>query len=258
VVDKLAHTLLNIKEASMTDEKDRTKYSTTLSLVLSFWTKCPPYKDNGIRAKRILDRMEELGIFADAEEDTKLRNISYGAVIQAYSITMDDPDGVVNGAMEARNLLEKLESIQGTQPALRIYNSCIHGFAIRGMVDDAEEMLGLLEELSQTNVSLTPDVMTYSACLNAYSKYSGKEVGKPLAERAEDILHRMIKRYEATGDYHFRPNQYTFGTGVFHFASFVYAFALHTTVHDGGAFMFRLIHSLNTIPTFPSHQQSQK
>jgi pentatricopeptide repeat domain (PPR motif) len=215
VVDKLAHVLLDIKAANMDDQKDRTKYGVTLSLALSFWTKCLPGKDNGIKAERILQRMEELGLFTETEEEgSTIRQISYGAVIQAYCITIDDPDGVANGAVEARRLLQKLESMQGFESALRIYNSCLHGFAIRGMVDEAEDLLTMLEERSKTNIKLTPDVLTYSACLNAYSKYTGREeVGKPLADRAEDILHRMMKRYDSTGDIHFRPNQYTFGTG---------------------------------------------
>lgn len=219
VVDKLAHVLLEIKAANMDDQKDRTRYGVTLSMALGFWTKCLPGKDNGIKAERILQRMEELGIFTETEEGSTIRQISYGAVIQAYCITIDDPDGVANGAVEARRLLQKLESMQGFDSALRIYNSCLHGFAIRGMVDEAEDLLTMLEERSKTNSELTPDVLTYSACLNAYSKYTGREeVGKPLADRAEDILHRMMKRYDSTGDIHFRPNQYTFGTVISMFA----------------------------------------
>jgi pentatricopeptide repeat protein len=215
VVDRLAHILLEIKAANMDHQKDRTKYGVTLSQALSFWTKCPPGKDNGIRAHKILERMEELGIFTETEEGSMIRQISYGAVIQAYCITIDEPDGTANGAIEAKKLLEKLEIIQGFEPALRVYNSCLHGFAIRGMIDEAEDLLTMLEDRSKTNSKLTPDVLTYSACLNAYSKFSGKEeeVGKPLAERAEDILHRMIKRYDSTGNLQCRPNQYTFGTG---------------------------------------------
>mmetsp|Transcript_12102 Transcript_12102/g.22648 ORF Transcript_12102/g.22648 Transcript_12102/m.22648 type:complete len:897 (+) Transcript_12102:266-2956(+) len=219
VVDKLAHILLQIKQANMDNQKDRTRYGATLSLALSFWTKCPPGKDNGIRANKILERMEELDIFTEMEDSAMIRQISYGAVIQAYCITIDDPqDGTVNGAIEARKLLERLESIQGYDPPLRVYNSCLHGFAIRGMIDEAEGLLSMLEERSKTNNQLVPDVLTYSACLNAYSKYTGKEVGKPLAERAEDILRRMIKRYDSTGNLQFRPNQYTFGTVIGMFA----------------------------------------
>lgn len=215
VVDELAHALLDLKEANMGDEKDRTDYGVILSQVLSMWTKSPPSVDTGIRAQRILDRMEDLGVFAEVREGQKIWEVSYGAVIQAYSITIDDPrGGTINGAIEARNLLEKMESIQGVEPSLRIYNSCIHGFAIRGMIREAEDLLRVLEDRSRSNSNLAPDVLSYSACLNAYSKYSGKVEGKPLAERAEDILHRMLKRYEATGNIRFRPNQYTFGTVI--------------------------------------------
>jgi pentatricopeptide repeat protein len=118
----------------------------------------------------------------------------------------------VDGATKALQLLNKMEA-KNIKPPLRIYNSCIHGFAVRGMIDESERLLERLEELSEVNEGLRPDVLTCSTVLNAYLKYKGRVQGKPLEKRAEDLLDRMMRRYEATGDVQYRPNQYTFGTG---------------------------------------------
>lgn len=214
IVDRLAHLLLDARDANIGNNRDRTDYVTSVNLALSFWAKSPPSKLNGQRAQRLMDRMEGADLLPENNEKRwkELRQISYGAVIQAHCISIDDAKEKVDGATKALQLLNKMEA-KKMKPPLRIYNSCIHGFAVRGMIDESEKLLERLEELSEVNENLRPDVLTCSTVLNAYLKYRGKVQGKPLEKRAEDLLDRMMRRYEATGDVQYRPNQYTFGTG---------------------------------------------
>ena len=214
IVDRLAHLLLDTRETNIGSTRDRTNYESTLNLALSFWAKSPPSKINGPRAQQLMDRMEAAGLLSDNNNKGLLekRQITYGAMIQAHCITIDDRNEAENGAMKALKLLNKMEA-KNMHPPLRIYNSCIHGFAVRGMIDEAENLFEKLEKLSEVNSGLRPDVLTCSTVLNAYLKYKGEVRGKPLEKRADDLLDRMMRRYEATGDVQYRPNQYTFGTG---------------------------------------------
>jgi len=214
IVDRLAHLLLDAKEANAGSTRDRTNYDSTLNLALSFWAKSPSSKINGPRAQKLMDRMEAAGLLSKSNDKRwpEKIQIPYGAMIQAHCITIDDRNEDQNGAMKALELLDKMEA-NNMHPPLRIYNSCIHGFAVRGMIDEAEKLFKRLEMLSEVNTDLRPDVLTCSTVLNAYLKYRGKVQGKPLEKRADDLLNRMMRRYEATGDVQYRPNQYTFGTG---------------------------------------------
>ncbi len=243
VVDRLANILLDVREDHVLNsggQDDRTQYLYAVNLAIAFWGKCPPSQLNGVRAQHLLSRMEQVGVLdfsqmqipaaaaaAGGGENADPAVIAYGAAIQAWAISSDPRDSSINGALEAQALLEKLEAMSNSsngasnerfQPQLRIYNSCIHGFAIRGMIDEAEAMLEKLEKMSETTPKLTPDVLTFSSCINAYLKSTkargNRGGGKPLAKRAEALLDRMVKRYEATGgDVQYRPNQTTFGTG---------------------------------------------
>ena len=223
IVDQLAHALLDVKE-KVDDENDRTRYFLTLNLSMTFWSKNPPSPLNGARAEKLLSRMERLGMLSDASD----KRHCYAIAMNAWTNSVDsnryshanyfdgDDAGVpsTNGALQALRLLEKLECTPLVQPTLEMYNGCIHAFAIRGMVREAEEILKKVEKLSETDANLTPDVKTYSSCLNAYQKQSGKHIeGEPLAKRAEVLLERMMKNYKKTGDIKYRPNQVTFGTG---------------------------------------------
>jgi pentatricopeptide repeat protein len=250
IVDQLANILLDVRESSIRNStdgdddnqnRDRTPYLTTLNLALAFWGKCPPSNTvNGEKAEHLLNRMEQLGILSFngvGKDKVQFKKVmaAYGAAIQAWVVSPDSVgrtgpnNGNINGALKAQSLLEKLESISiehNIQPQLRIYNSCMHGFAVRGMVDEAEQLLQKLEDRSLSNAELTPDVLTFSSCINAYLKSTKlgnhtnrsaagrRSGGDSVAQRAEALLDRMVKRYEATGEDQFRPNQTTFGTGA--------------------------------------------
>ena len=65
------------------------------------------------------------------------------------------------------------------KPNVWVYNTCLHGYAMRGMIYEVE---ALLEKLEQNDLNheegdenrLRPDVYSYSICLNAYEKFKGK------------------------------------------------------------------------------------
>lgn len=217
VLDRLAHLLLDLRKVYSNTKQDRTMYDHALSLSLSFWSKCPPSTENGERAEALLRRMIKEGVLDVTRASRKKLEVAYGSVIQAYSISIDR-DGS-NGALKAIACLNELETNLDSHASVRIQNSAIHGCALRGMVDEAEQILDNLEKASKNDSDVFPDVLTYSSCLNAYSKHKGKVNGKPLSLRAEELLDRMMKRYDETGDIRVRPNQYTFGTAISLFAT---------------------------------------
>ena len=89
------------------------------------------------------------------------------------------------------------------------------------MVVEVEALLSKMEKdcdakdknISRSKVYICPDVFSYSICVNAYAKSTGKDQKDTAAKRADNLLQRMMKRYEKTGDRRYMPNQYTFGTG---------------------------------------------
>jgi len=226
--DKLAHVLLDIIQEAITQNKILdSDYQEQLVMVLTGWSKVAPSPYNGRRAQQLVDKMDEIYM------ETKQRKlpvvvqpntICYGMVLTAYSLSIDRKG--YNNAVEGGKLLKKMEEryISGENPLaspnLQLYNSCLHGYAKRGMVAETEALIEKLESFCDTsddndpNNNLCPDVYSYSICINAYEKCKGRVDGKPVEKRAEDVLNRMMKRYEATGNRRFMPNQFTFGTVI--------------------------------------------
>ena len=184
-----------------------------------------PTTASGMKAQNFLYRMEELCNMSPYLAELTPSAITYGAVLRAWVKSTDTPER--NGAVEARRLLEHQSRIYSygvnskSQPNMYHYNTLMHGYALRGMVSEAESLLKSLENkriyvdsAKGERLFLSPDVMTYSSCMNVYSKVSERLEGRSAAKRAEDLLYRLYKKYEETGDKMFMPNQVTFGTGM--------------------------------------------
>ena len=180
---------------------------------------------SGVKAQNLLNRMEALCKLNPQLTALTPSTISYGAVIRAWVKTIDTPRR--NGAVEARKLLEhqsKLYSsgVNTSHPNIYQYNALMHGYAVRGMIFEAESLLeGLenksiyVESVQGERTYFSPNVLTYSSCMNCYLKVKGRLEGKSAACRAEDLLFRLYKKYEETGNKLFMPNQITFGTGMY-------------------------------------------
>ena len=280
------NTNTNTTIGTKTSSEDRTHYLSILNLALRYWAKSPPSKINGKKAHELLSRMEDLGILDLGKVKTKTKMkahgnsnvnvnvnenenvkmdqqqmlISYHTVIRAWAAATVDHKGL-NGALKALELLERLSCMKSrddtktetkadTWPILQMYNICMNGFAKRGMIKEAEEVLHRLEDMSKTDPNMAPDTYTFSSCINAYlkgvEKNRDRDVGvgvgmdsKTAAQRAEDILQRMIQRYEGSGgDDRYRPNQTTFGTVISLFSKS----NGRTAAEDADRVLQRLIH----------------
>ena len=202
------------------------QYYWHLTECMDIWGSLPT-TTSGAKAEHLLNRMEKVCTLDDHYAPLTPNAVAYGSVMKAWVNTIDTPGGT-NGAVEASRVLEHQCDLfsagfgKHSPPNMHIYNTLMHGYAMRGMVPEAESLLEGLENKSiyaesveGERIYFTPDVMTYSSCINVYSKYKGRPLkGKSAADRAEDLLHRLYKKYEETGDSKFMPNQITFGTGM--------------------------------------------
>lgn len=258
IVDQLAHKLLDEIEYMIDQNKT---ISSPPHIILNFaiggWSKAPPSEYNGIKAQELLERMDYIHEKLDNSISFNIQSttICYGAAIGAWSNTIDDEDSDRNGAKMAEKLLKKMETKyfseknNDAKPNLIVYNTCLHAYAQRGMIYEAEALIEKLE-LSDDD-ELIPDVYTYSICMNAYEKFRGSiKEGLPVEKRAEELLMKMIKKYENTGNRRFMPNQFTVGTGE--------VFRLHVSYFTLGSYTNNfLVYDKHQVLSILSNSQSK-
>jgi len=239
-VDKLAHILLDMKESdadNAQEDRGRTRpqnsgdmrknHDIIFNIALGGWAMASPSQLNGVNASKILNRLEEIYRKSPGNANSiRPTTICYGSTIKAWAISLDTPNN--NGAIEARNVLENMIDTYASgnniwaKPNVMSFNTCLHAYALRGMVNEVEVLLRKMEkhcdtidkQNSKTKFYLCPDVFSYTICINAYAKSTGKGQTDRAAKRADDLLQRMMKRYEKTGERRYMPNQYTFGTVI--------------------------------------------
>ena len=188
---------------------------------------------NGINASKLLNRLED--IYQNSPRNAKnIRptSICYGSAIKVWAISIDTPNtnnnkNNNNGAIETRRILDRMLTAYGSgnniwaKPTMISFNSCLHAYTLRGMVTEVEALLRKMETQCEDidpqthqkrEIYLHPDVMPYTTCINAWVKSSGRK-GDAAVKRADDLLQRMLKRYERAGDRRDMPNQYTFSSG---------------------------------------------
>ncbi len=164
--------------------------------------------DAGQRAKKILERLEEL---MESRDDDGLRPdvISYNSVLAAWSKSAsvdrstsnieDDSEKCVVGkyaAYEALNLLDHVEerymkSIQSIKPDVISYNTTMSALANAARhYNNGTTMAEKVEDLLTRMVKLgiQPDSYSYNGVLLAWSRSSG---GLKAAKHAESILRSM-------------------------------------------------------------------
>ena len=182
--------------------------------------------ESGVRAQNLLYRMQKISKLHPHLRGLMPTTICFGATMKALVEMIDSTDQ--NGALEARKLLEYQSKLFSSgknpisQPDDHHYSILMHGYATRGMVAEAESLLEGLEKRTIYAESMkgetfysTPNVIMYSSCMNAYLKMKGRLKGRNAANRAEDLLYRLYKKYEESGDTLFMPNHVTFGTGMY-------------------------------------------
>jgi len=169
-------------------------------------------------AESILINMESLGLS---------NTISYNTVISTISKSKLD-DAAERAESWLRRMMELYEATQSEkiQPDTCSFNSVIHAYANTrsGNVTQApqrarraEELIHQMESLykSGENDNVKPDVVTYSAVVNAYAKAAVHEA--ECASKAMNILDKMVELYNG-GDKGVKPNKRTYTSAINAFA----------------------------------------
>ncbi len=231
-VDKLMNELFDITETMITTNQNiNTAIQQPALVAILAWERVHPTQNTGVRVQKLLDRMmliQDMAKEKHIRSPVKVNTVIFGAVISTWSNSIDfmDGDKIVNGGHMAEEVLNRMKTYHSENPDgdvkanLISHNTCLHGYAQRGMISEAELFLERLESTFESDPdvegdenSLSPDVYSYSIMMNAYEKYRGKIKGMPIEKRAEKLLSKMMEKYERTGKRRFMPNKYTFGSG---------------------------------------------
>lgn len=158
-------------------------------------------------------------IISDMEEAAIADTISYNTVISIVS-----KSGMNDSPRRAERWLQRMQKTNKVQPDTCSFNSVIHAYANFGKntlgapdrARSAEDLINQMERLYNSgDGNVKPDVVSYSAVVNAYSKAASEDIS--CATRAMEILQRMEELYEG-GNKDVRPNLRTYTSVINAFA----------------------------------------
>jgi pentatricopeptide repeat protein len=166
------------------------------------------------------EKVEEAeSIISDMEEAAIANTISYNTVISIVS-----KSGMNDSPRRAERWLQLMLKTDKIQPDTCSFNSVIHAYANFGKntlgapdrARRAEDLIRQMERLHKSgDGNVKPDVVSYSAVVNAYSKAAPEDIS--CATRAMEILQRMEELYEG-GDKDVKPNLRTYTSVINAFA----------------------------------------
>jgi len=166
--------------------------------------------ESGKRAEALLAWMIQLNEL----EEGKSRNLKPDLITMNSLINAWSKSSMPNAAQRAQDILDYMEDNQelsGIRPNDVSYTSVIVGWTNSGdpsAAKNAEKILLRMEKLYENGVTVVkPNVVTYSSCINAYSK-----LGQ--ARRAEELLQRMQSQYEKDGDSELKPNVFSYNAVI--------------------------------------------
>lgn len=187
------------------------------------WSRCSSKiaTEGPNKAQRLLEKSEEIchrleRLSSSEKVSFVLRDVAptgafYNHVLSCWSRSLDP-----NAERHMKTLLERMSSLQGTyaRPDVISYNNLLNLYAYRGDVDSAE---ALLKEMEQPNHNVSADVYSYTIVMNALQKrFSSSGINRDMKDpvRAEEMLSRLVKKYEKSGfqDSRLRPSHVTLGT----------------------------------------------
>lgn len=160
-------------------------------------------------AEEILEQMKQIS--ATGRRDFTLNTIVYSTVIDVLAKSMA-PDAHKRALALLREMQERAK-IEGPQVAPNdvTYNSVISAFARRGEVSVARMLLDEMIDLStlQGVEHIAPDTISYSAVLNAYSKWKDEQA--PVL--AMELLEKMQAEYNG-GNHRVKPNTIAYTSAI--------------------------------------------
>lgn len=144
-----------------------------------------------LRANELLEQL----IHSNRRLDT---DVCHNAVINAWAASGDPRAG-----SRAEQILRRLLGSTDIQPTLISFNACIKAYAKSGQPDHAQRLLDELKKMSGKRPELAPDKISYSSCIDAWSRSCTSSVS---AAMAEGLLREMEAAFEVTGDENIRPD----------------------------------------------------
>jgi hypothetical protein len=163
----------------------------------------------GDRAAALLRRMEDL--YVSGDEDMKPEPQTFGAIINAYA-NPKDPQSTDKAAQILQQMNSMYQLGYNTKPNTFVYNACLNVFAkSEGNADKAAQLLEVMErQYDRGDMSIKPDVISYSTCINAHANSKSLESGA----LADDVLKRMIERYLLDEDKSCKPNAVAYTAAI--------------------------------------------
>lgn len=172
--------------------------SVCFSLALDAWAK-EKSSDAPQRAENLLQLMHARHEHDSTRPVPLERHVSQVIVAWSYSSLPYAPQ-------RAEQLLKWMEGYGGKfAPSVHAYTSTIHAYAQHGMAEDAERILRIMEDRLKDDPkgAVRPNVITFSAVINAWANSGKGEYG---AQKAEHVCARLEEWYNSLGDECLRPN----------------------------------------------------
>ena len=163
----------------------------------------------GDRAAALLRRMENL--YVSGDDDMKPEPQTFGAIINAYANPKDP-----QSTDKAAQILQQMNSMHqlgyNTKPNTFVYNACLNVFAkSEGNAAQAAQLLEVMErQYDRGDISIKPDVISYSTCINAHANSKSLESGS----LADNVLKRMTERYLFDEDKSCKPNAVAYTAAI--------------------------------------------
>jgi len=161
------------------------------------------------RAAALLRRMEDL--YVSGDDELKPEPQTFGAIINAYA-NPKDPQSTDKAAQILQQMNSMYQLGYNTKPNTFVYNACLNVFAkSEGNADQAAQLLEVMErQYDRGDMSIKPDVISYSTCINAHANSRRLESGA----LADDVLKRMTERYLFEGDKSCKPNAVAYTAAI--------------------------------------------
>ena len=156
------------------------------------------------RATELLEQMQQR--LHPSTSRAVRTDVCHNAVMNAWAVSGDTARAGPRAEQILRSLLTEDSKILPTRIS---FNACIKGYAKSGQPDEARRLLEELRKLSVSAESrrgdLTPDKISYSTVIDAYSLADPNDY-PDAAKQAESLLREMETDFETTKNERLRPD----------------------------------------------------
>jgi pentatricopeptide repeat protein len=176
------------------------------------------YAKSGGKVKAAIRATELLDEFERSSHVAVTSDVCYNAAMNAWAVS-----GSPQAGERAERILRQLLGMKNVRPTRIAYNACIKAHAKAGQPREAQRLLDQMKMLSTTahQPQLSPDKITYSSCIDAWSHSCDSSEA---AHQAEQLLSEMEEAFATTGDRNVQPD-------VVSYTSVLAAYAQTGSIH---------------------------